>query len=43
MNKESEENIKLIDIQEVLSEDRENEVLPRMNSQSHQLLEKISN
>ena len=37
------ENIKFIDIEEVLSEDRENEVLPRMNSQSHQLLEKISN
>ena len=37
------ENIKFIDIEEVLSEDRENEVLPIMNSQSHQLLEKISN
>lgn len=37
------ENIKFIDIEEVLSEDTENEVLPRMNSQSHQLLEKISN
>ena len=37
------ENIKFIDIEEVLSEDKENEVLPVMNSQSHQLLEKISN
>ena len=37
------ENIKFIDIEEVLSEDTENEVLPIMNSQSHQLLEKISN
>ena len=37
------ENIKFIDIEEVLSEDKENEVLPIMNSQSHQLLEKISN
>ena len=37
------ENIKFIDIEEVLSEDRENEVLPIINSQSHQLLEKISN
>ena len=37
------ENIKFIDIEEALSEDTENEVLPIMNSQSHQLLEKISN